>query len=199
MWTYCSKEDVSDYCGLSESTMKDSWSEMVEDMITEYTGELYGGTQSYTESYDGTGSDILVLNNKPVLSVSSLTISDVNITSTEYKVYSAGYIRLVSTSDSALAEAIGGGSVFPAGQQNVTVSYTAQNASVPGRVRFAATVMISQIAMISNRGGADSSLSVSMASQRGGETSAPWPRPTDVTGKLRTIMRNTIGDKWKFS
>lgn len=198
MWTYCTKEDVSDYSGLSKSVMKDSWSQMVEDMISEHTGEIYGGTQSYTESYDGDGSNILILNNRPVVSVSSLTIEDVNLTSTEYKVYEAGYIRLVGSLGSAINEAIDGLPTFPVGQQNITITYTAQNASVPGRVRFAATVMITQIAMISERGGADSSLAVSRASQRGGESSSPWPRSTDVTGKLRTIMRNTIGDKWNF-
>lgn len=198
MWVYCSKEEVSDYSGLAESKLKDHFSETVEAMITEHTGEVYGSTQQYTEDYDGDGTDTLFLKHSPVVSVSSLSIDDVNYQSTEYEVYDSGYIRLVGYRGSAIDNALGTyGAVFPIGQNNITVVYTANNSTVPGFVKLAALLMITELALVSERAGVDGSLAVSRASTRAGET-VIYPRSTDISGRLRTIMGNTIGDKWKF-
>jgi len=199
MWEYCSKEDVADYSGVAIASMKDSWSEFAESMINTHTGRTFGGTQTYTESYDGDGTDTLILNNYPVSSVTSLAIGGTAVSSSQYKVYEEGYVRLVkSNTGTALDEAMSVNDVvFPKGQQNVTITYVANNSDVPGYVRNAATFMIAEIALVRERGGADGSLSVSRAVQRAGE-STYRPRAVDITGRLRNIMINTIGDRWKF-
>ena len=199
MWNYCSKQDVADYSGLSQSKLKDAWSDIVESMIQEHVGTDYGGTTTYTEAYDGDGTDTLILNNTPVSSVASLSIGDTALSSSLYEVYNAGYIRLVSSTGSDLDEAMGTvQSVFPKGTQNIDVVYVAGNASVPGYVRLAAILMVTELALVSERAGADGSLSISRSTQRAGFGDIR-PRSTDVSGALRTIMQNTIGDRWRFA
>jgi len=199
MWKYCTKGDVADYSGISEERIKDSWSNIVEGLIEEHTGDAYGGTTTYTEYYDGNGTDTLVLRYAPIVSVTSLSIEGVDLQSTEYKVYSSGYIRLTSVTGSALDRATGSvGSAFPVGQQNVLVVYVANDATVPAIVKLAAILCISELALTAERGGADSSLAVSRASQRAGESDRTFVRSVDVSGKIRTIIRNTIGQKWRF-
>ena len=198
MWDYCSKSDVAAYTGLSTEDFQDSWSEMVEAMINEHTGGGFAGVQNYTESLDGDGTDTLYLSNRPVTAVSSLVIDSVDLASTEYKFYTAGYIRLVSYYGSAIDRSVGTyDAVFPVGQQNVTVTYSAGE-TTPEQVRLAAILMVAELANVSRRAGADGSLSVSRATRTAGEA-GPWPRSTDISGRLRSIMRNTIGNKWKFN
>ena len=200
MWEYCSKRDVAEFTGLSEDALYDTWSEVVEGMIDEHVGRHYGDSVQYTESYDGDGSDTLVLKNSPIVSVASLSIDSVALGPTEYVVYSVGYIRLVSGSpSSSIVRAMGSvAATFPIGQQNVDIVYTAHSASVPAYVKLAAFLMVSEMAMVSERAGSDSSLAVSRATQRAGESDRGLRRSTDISGRLRTIMRNTIGQKWKF-
>lgn len=199
MWKYCTKSEVAAMSGLAESVFDDSWSQMAEEYIDEYTGETYTGSTAYTESLDGDGiSDTMILKHTPVISVTSVSIDGVALQSSDYKVYESGYIRLVSTTGSALDKATGSvGSVFPEGQQNVVIVYNAGVTSVPAYVKLAAILCISEIAVFSERAGANASLAVSRASQRAGDGAA-YQTAAALAGKMRTIVRNTIGQKWRF-
>ena len=64
-----------------------------------------------TENYDGSASDILFLDNSPIVSVSSLTIDDESLQPDEFKVYD-DYVRLVSR-------------LFTCGKLNVSIEYAA--------------------------------------------------------------------------
>ena len=68
-------------------------------------------TQDYSESYDGNASDILFMNNTPIVSVTSLSIEGEGLDPDEFKVYD-DYVRLVS-------------GLFTPGQLNVSVQYSA--------------------------------------------------------------------------
>jgi len=68
-------------------------------------------TQDYSESYDGNASDILFMNNTPIVSVTSLSIEGEGLDPDEFKVYD-DYVRLVSR-------------LFTPGQLNVSVQYSA--------------------------------------------------------------------------
>jgi len=199
MWKYCTKNEVSAFSGLAESTLDDSWSQMVEGLIDEYTGETYGTSTSYTESFDGDGvNDTILLSHTPASSITSLSIDGVALQSTSYELYESGYVRLVSTAGGALDRATGSaGSVFPSGQQNVVVVYTANESTVPAYVKLAAILAISEIAVLSERAGSNSSLAVSRASQRAGD-GVSYNTAAALANKLRTIIRNTIGQKWRF-
>ena len=200
MWEYCTKDDVKDFSGLSTESLKDSMSEMTEELIDEHTGNIYSGTTTYTEAHDGDGiSDTVILNHSPIASVTSISVDGVALQSADYKVYTSGYIRLVSTAGSALDRATGSvGASFPEGQQNIEVVYVANDSTPPAFVKLAAILCITELAIFSERAGADSSLAVSRASQRAGESAAPYRSAASMAGKLRTIIRNTIGNKWRF-
>jgi len=202
MWKYCTKEEVADFSGLAASGLKDTWSLVVEGMIDEHTGQSFGGTSTYTETLDGDGvNDTIILRHAPISSVTSLTIDSVDLSSTEYKVYEAGYIRLVSVAGSSLDRATGSsGTAFPEGQQNITVVYVANQSTVPAFVKLAAILCIEEIALYYERAGASTSLAVSRATQRAGESAGNFfGFPTGLAAKLRYIIRDTIGQKWRFS
>jgi hypothetical protein len=67
--------------------------------------------RAYNESYDGNASDILVLANTPLVSITSVSIDGEIIASEDYKVYD-DYVRLVER-------------LFTPGKQNVSVQYSA--------------------------------------------------------------------------
>ena len=65
----------------------------------------------FTESYDGNASDILFLNNAPIVSVTSLSIDDESLQPDDFHVYD-DYVRLESR-------------LFTRGVLNVSVEYSA--------------------------------------------------------------------------
>jgi hypothetical protein len=67
--------------------------------------------QSYSEQYDGNASDILFLDNSPVVSVATLSIDDESIQAEDFKVYD-DYVRLISR-------------LFAPGERNVSIEYSA--------------------------------------------------------------------------
>jgi len=67
--------------------------------------------RDFVESHDGSASDILFLNNAPIVSVSLLTIDDESLQPDEFKVYD-DYVRLVSR-------------LFTCGKLNVSIAYSA--------------------------------------------------------------------------
>jgi len=67
--------------------------------------------RDFTENYDGTASDILFLDNTPIVSVNVLSIDDESLQPEEFKVYD-DYVRLVSR-------------LFTCGKRNVSIEYSA--------------------------------------------------------------------------
>lgn len=198
-WLYCTKEDVSDHTGVSVDRLKDSWSEEVEDLINEHVGFSFSEIASYTEAIDGDGSDTIFLSNYPVLSVESLSVGGVQMSVGGYEFYRDGHIRLVHSEGTPIARSMGDGASFPVGQKNIEVTYRAGTSEVPGRVKLAASMMIAQISLVRERAGSDGSFAVSMA---GGRQAGERDRSlygTDISGKLRHIMRTILGEKWNFA
>lgn len=200
-WVLCSREDVSRYLGLSEDRIDDYFSEWVEGLIEEHVGTSYSdiATTHTDEEYDGDGTDTLMLRHFPVTSVSSLSVDDAAVGTSQYKVYSGGFIRLVHSKDSPILDAMNfPGATFPFGQKNVKVTYIVGQTAIPAHVRFCAVQMIAQIALVHERMGGEGSLALSMASTR---QAGDRDRPTwtaDLTGKMNTIMRNMLGRKWRY-
>lgn len=78
--------------------------------IEAYCGRRFE-IQSYSEQYDGNASDILFLDNSPVVSVATLSIDDESIQAEDFKVYD-DYVRLVSR-------------LFTPGELSVSIEYSA--------------------------------------------------------------------------
>ena len=107
---------------------------------------------AYTESYDGTGTDVLILRNWPVNSVTEINIdpartfgaSTIVLASTYVVSTNSGRVQLINQVDNILVT----GGLFSKGIKNVQVKYDAgylDTASVPwdlklGAMRWASTL-----------------------------------------------------------
>lgn len=96
------------------------------DVIEDYLGVTCINT-TYSEKYDGDGTDTLFLKHYPIVSVSSLSVDDE--ASSDYHIYKEeGFIRLASD-------------VFTKDSQNVSISYVAghgaDRATVPKPLKLA--------------------------------------------------------------
>lgn len=194
-WEFCSKDEVISLSGLPENEIEDGWSDYVQDMIKEYTGIDYGSSNTYTEDYDGTGTSVLRLKHRPVTSISSLSVDGTSMTSSEYKVYDT-YVELVQNYGRPIQEAMGStGSIFPVGQKNVSVTYVAGE-SAPRRVAFCAALMVTIIANVAKRGGADSIIPIT---RREREYGVPVRAPLyGLHGKLYEVMESMLSAKVKY-
>lgn len=98
------------------------------------TGRNFSAT--FTETFDGDGTDVLVLSRSPVVSVSSVKVNGDTIPQ-RTTVTGSGWV--LSRSEVSLA-----GSVFFRGEQNVEVTYVAgwDSAQVPEDVDFASVELV---------------------------------------------------------
>lgn len=91
-----------------------------EDYVEKYTGKEFTVVE-VTELYDGNGTDTLILDHFPVISLTSLKIEGVEQTEDQYFLYkNIGKIVLKN----AILTGKGVTKVFPVGHQNVSVSYS---------------------------------------------------------------------------
>jgi hypothetical protein len=165
-WTYTSKIIVANFSKVPEGDLVDVWSTWAESLIDHHLGASYTGVQTYTEEmHDGDDTRFLFVNHPPIVSVTALSIGGGDMVDSDYKVYET-YIELVNlVNDNPTPEAI-----FPVGVGNVLISYTGLSGTVPGYVQLCATQMISMIALVNQREGADGSLKYSRVTQTQGDT-----------------------------
>ena len=97
---------------------------------------------TYTENYDGTGTSRLMLNQKPITAVSSITINGIvipvvtdplasGVMFDENGLFLVGSIVPYYLPGNAAGSNVGANNVFNRGSQNVAVVYTAGYATVP--------------------------------------------------------------------
>lgn len=168
-WNYTTAQRVATFAKIPVAEIASDWSDWVEGLIDDYTGTSYAGTAVYTsEMHDGDGTSFLFVNNPPLVSVSALSVSGGGMVSSDYKVFET-YIELVGSPITEMSQALFRPATFPVGVGNVLISYTGLSATVPARVQFAATQMISMVALVNQREGADNSLKYSRVTQTQGD------------------------------
>ena len=106
------------------------------DVIEDYLGVTCINTE-YTEVYDGDGTNTLFLKHYPIVSVSSLSVDDGTVSSSDYYIYSdEGFIRLDSD-------------VFTKDNQNVAITYKAGHgatrAAVPEPLKLALKTWVARV------------------------------------------------------
>lgn len=184
-WELCSKENFTSLTQASERSLDDFWSDVVEDMIREYTGMPNLGRQLAvaSELHDGDGTHILLVRQPAIISVTSLLVGGVPIPTSEYAVSKYG-IKLLYTK-------------FPVGVANVSVSYLSGsrtdvdgNLVIEPRIRMAAVAMIIALWNYRGRGGADSSIKWGTVDPTEGEENPN--QKIGLTSHLRTIMKRTL-------
>jgi len=195
-WSFVSKAKVSAVYGISTTELQDEWSDWAEGLIKDYMGVDYiGTTSSVTETHDGDGTNLMVVNKPPIASVISLSISDVSVSSADYKVYDS-YVKLVATSNPLLVTVEQDRNLyFPVGEQNVSITYVSGYSSVPTKVEWCAAQMIGTIAQFSKRKGVDSSLQFSSPTEARGER----VRMPKLYLTLNDIMKNVLGRRHRFN
>lgn len=92
--------------------------------IENYCGRKFK-EQSFEEEYDGTGKSYILLEQFPVISISSISIDDVVLDSSEYKVKKRNGVLIRKSS------------VWPEGDINITVSYVAGLTEIPAPLELA--------------------------------------------------------------
>lgn len=195
-WNFTSKAKVASLFGISSTVLQDEWSDWVEGLIKNYEGKDYiSATSSVTETHDGDGTNLIVTNQSPIVSVTTLSIDSSAVSSADYKVYDS-YVKLIATSNPLLVTASQQtGLHFPEGEQNVSITYVAGTATVPVRVEWAATQMIGIIAQFSARKGVDSSLQFSSTTGTRGESR---PAGQKLHKMVNDVMVEILGRKARF-
>lgn len=121
---------VKDFGGLKGSTSEVD--DVIEDLITRVTESFHSycdvkqfKQKTYTEYYDGNGTDLLFPYNTPLISVTEINIcsdwlwgSDTTTAPTDYRIVNNSYIILKDT-------------YFTSGSQNVKVKYSAGYETIP--------------------------------------------------------------------
>lgn len=183
-WTLCSKQDVTSIHPINEGELEDAWSDFTEAFILQHMGNPFIGTPSAVadEYHNGDGSDILLVKQPPIVSVTSLEVDGSVLTAADYIVF-PNYIQLKALK-------------FTRGRLNVKLSYTSgiAAADVEDTVRLAAALMV--VAFINYRGrmGADSTMKFA-GSKMMNEENANGRTPNVNIGlltHLKAIMRSTI-------
>lgn len=198
-WTIISREEAQELGGIAREDLRASWSDWVEDLITDYMGyEHIGETQEITdETHDGNDTSKLFVKHPPIVSVSKLEIGTSTTTllsGSSYKVYDH-YVELVSWPQSRVQEALRGKrNVFPKGKQNVVITYTSGLATVPPKVKLCAATMLVEIAHFKQRGAAQGSLKHRPPERIDGEQQ-PIGQRYGLIGALQMIMQEALDNK----
>lgn len=151
-------------------------------MLERYIGRQIKA-RDYTEYQDGDGSDRVLVDQWPIISIASLHsdadrdfTSETLIDTTDYISYAEGRIELVSDEGN-----------FPEGEQNIKIVYNAGYAAIPDDLEYAATV---HVAYMYNKSGHEGHTAISL----GGLSKSydPAPIPQDVKFALEPYKRRPV-------
>ena len=177
-WKLCSKEDVLSIHPFPADELQDFWSDSVEELIKVHMGtpNLGESIVLVNETYDGDGTNILIVRQPPIISVEEIRISGVATTVAEYVVYQ-NYVALTNQN-------------FPEGLLNVQIDYTSGDITVSSSVRLTAAAMIAAIVNYKQRYGADSTIKWATGDQQLGESTPKMN--VGLTSHLTQIMKRML-------
>lgn len=155
------RDELEGY-GISTTVLTDAWIERCRDEeilphVKEVTKLNFDAEQSLTEPYNGTGSSVLILNRRPVSSVTNIryTASEpgVNLISVVELFGSEGIIKIKTQYSEGIY-----GPVFSRGEKNILVTYTYGFTDYPTDVARAIKLMVGakMLALIGARTGGGS-------------------------------------------
>lgn len=185
-WQFVTKDNAAEFCGVSESFLKDSWSDFIESLIIDkYKDGIT--TNTYTEDYDGDGTDTLFVDNTPIISVTSLTFRDdtgevLSYDSLGYHVY-RDYVRLNSGK-------------FPTGKQNIRITYDAGDASINPILSMAEMMALAYFVKFMTGKRGDASIRFEKGEAVGRNQFKPHP---SIYRKINDLIEEIIPYRIKFS
>ncbi len=177
-WKLCGKEDVISIHPYPADDLKDFWSNSVESLIKEHMGTPNLGESIVVanETYDGDGTNVLIVRQPPIISVEAIRISGVTLVVNAFVVYQ-NHVALVSE-------------YFSEGLLNVQIDYTSGDPTVSGTVQLIAAAMIAAIINYKQRYGADSTIKWATGDQEMGESTPNLN--VGLTSHLKQIMKRML-------
>lgn len=191
-WVYTSKALVNANYQIPTADLTDAQCDWVEKLIDDRTRTTFTGVTTYTnEAHDGDGNGILTVDHPPIVSVTSLSVDDSVLDTSNYKVYDS-WVQLVTTQMTDVSESLATDeNIFPKGEQNVTITYVGGSATVPKNVQLAATQMVATLALVTKREGSDASLKYSRVTRNDGDASTTT-ETFGLQNSLLDIMKKYI-------
>lgn len=177
-WELCTKEDVTNMHPIPKGELEDSWSLQVEGLIRQHLGTPYLGAEVVItdEVHNGDGTPYLRVKDPPIVSVQDVRINGVSVLATDF-IVQKNIIQLENE-------------IFPRGNANVEIDYTAGGTDIDPVISLTAASMIVAIINYKKRFGADSSIKWSNKDSQTGE---PTPNMTmGLPQHLRGIMRQLL-------
>jgi len=149
MVKYITVDDVRDFTKVTSTEYSDSaitkMIEYAESLIDErLASNFVSGGDTVTEYYDGTGTKFLILDNYPILSITSLDVDDDNDGTFEYSLTEGtdyefdSWGRVTLTDDAGIA-------VFAKYVRNVKVIYKYGYSDVPSIIKYLATAIVANL------------------------------------------------------
>jgi hypothetical protein len=188
-WEIVSRAEVSSVSGMNADELRDDWYNMVVGILHEVTPyELFHTTTTITdEVHDGDGTNLLVVNRPPIVSISSISIDGVAVSSTCYTAY-GNFVKLSPSEENLLTP------IFPKGVGNVTISYTSGFSTVPTDIKLGVINAIEIIALHKKRGASTADLRYDSAADQDGSPEPGVPYAS-LAYTIRKILRTSIGRK----
>jgi len=177
-WSLCSRDDVISLYKIDEASIQDFWSETAEAMIREHIHAPFLGETAVTvvEYHSGDGTSVLPINAPPLDSLTSILIDGVAISLSDVILFDSYVSHKYET--------------FPAGVNNILVTYKSGGTVVPKHISLTCALMIAAIAAYEGRAGTDGSLKYAdLPNYLGGETAN---RNMGLVAHLQGIMVSSL-------
>lgn len=193
-WELFTKQNVQDDTGVASNDMTDLMYEAAVAEAEKWLRRKLTAPATYTEVFDGDGTDTIFVAHPPIVSISSLSITGVAIDSGSYEVY-PHYIRLTGLRYNEFYESIFGPSpVFPIGTQNISLTYSGGivAANVPKNIIYGLERIVAEMSLSEQRKGSDASFAFDFAQASQSMESSPEPG-AGLGRNITAIMRTWMG------
>lgn len=143
----CTLAEVKAWLPVNQSTDDTMLQRLITDQsqnAMDFMGRANIMSQSYTDQYSGVGGNRIMLRNWPVTAIAAVSVNGISISAQTSPPNGAGYIFNAWNGVGVGAPCMLGlsGYSFAPGFQNISVTYTAGYASIPGPVKDAVIELV---------------------------------------------------------
>jgi len=192
-WEAATKVQVSDIAGVREADLQDWWYTSAVDLIAEKAGRYnIADVTAVVDVLDGNGLSRISVRQPPISSVTSVTISDVVISSNRY-ITDGAYVVLIDRVD---VNPYLAGDTFPRGVKNVSISYVS-GAAGDGAATLAVALIIQEIANVTKSEGAESRLQFSGVDRASAQAFRYGRSGPGMTQRIDKVIGDLLGKRIK--
>ena len=191
-WEIVSRGEVAALSGLNEERLKDQWYDWVVDIFKKVSPYEYPETTATitAELHDGNGTDTLHVKYPPIVSVTTVLISNSAVSSSSIKAYD-NYVRLAQSDDNVTNP------VFTMGTKNISITYVAGFSTIPGDIKLSIANAIEIVALHTIRGASIADLRFDNPRESDGSP-APGVPYASLSRTVRNILKASGRKRIKF-